>query len=240
MLCYSVIERYGDTKMKQFIINHSLQLVTDIYPDYDSSKLDEIRYGLEAIYLSLTKVVAILLVSLLLGLFKEAVILLFFFNGLRSFAFGIHATKSWMCWIASSLLFIGLPYVCLHLNMPLVIQYFILAVTFICFLLYAPADTKKRPLVRKNRRIKFKLLTITVAVIVVTGVLGNMAGTLVCKIFRITEPISKGLAFGSASPAIGTAKAIEIGEVEGAMSSLAIAVSGILTVVLASVFAYFI
>ena len=151
--------------MKQFIINHSLQLVKDIYPDYDSSKLDEIRYGLEAIYLSLTKVVVILLVSLLLGLFKEAVILLFFFNGLRSFAFGIHATKSWMCWIASSLLFIGLPNVCLHLNMPLVIQYFVLAVTFICFLLYAPADTKKRPLVRKNRRIKFKLLTITVAVI---------------------------------------------------------------------------
>ena len=70
-----------------------------------------------------------------------------------------------MCWIASSLLFIGLPNVCLHLNMPLVIQYFVLAVTFICFLLYAPADTKKRPLVRKNRRIKFKLLTITVAVI---------------------------------------------------------------------------
>lgn len=151
--------------MKRFIINHSLQLVTDIYPDYDSSKLDEIRYGLEAIYLSLTKVVVILLVSLLLGLFKEAVILLFFFNGLRSFAFGIHATKSWMCWIASSLLFIGLPYVCLHINLPLVIQYFVLAVTFICFLLYAPADTKKRPLVRKNRRIKFKLLTIIVAVI---------------------------------------------------------------------------
>lgn len=83
-------------------------------------------------------------------------------------------------------------------------------------------------------------VTITVAVIIVTGVLGNMIGELVCKIFRITEPISKGLAFGSASHAIGTAKAIEIGEVEGAMSSLAIAVSGILTVVLSSVFAYFI
>lgn len=83
-------------------------------------------------------------------------------------------------------------------------------------------------------------VTITVAVIIVTGVLGNMAGELVCKIFRITEPISKGLAFGSAAHAIGTAKAIEIGEVEGAMSSLAIAVSGILTVVLSSVFAYFI
>lgn len=80
-------------------------------------------------------------------------------------------------------------------------------------------------------------VTITVAVIIVTGVLGNIMGELVCRIFRITEPISKGLAFGSASHAIGTAKALEIGEVEGAMSSLAIAVSGILTVFLSSVFA---
>ena len=80
-------------------------------------------------------------------------------------------------------------------------------------------------------------VTITVAVIIITGVLGNMFGELVCKLFRITEPISKGLAFGASSHAIGTAKAIEIGEVEGAMSGLAIAVSGILTVALSSVFA---
>ena len=75
-------------------------------------------------------------------------------------------------------------------------------------------------------------VTITVAVIIVTGVLGNMFGQMICKIFKITEPISQGLAFGASSHAIGTAKAIEIGEVEGAMSSLAIAVSGILTVIL--------
>lgn len=82
-------------------------------------------------------------------------------------------------------------------------------------------------------------VTITVAVIIVTGVLGNMFGELICKIFRIQEPVSKGLAFGSAAHAIGTAKAIEIGEVEGAMGSLAIAVAGILTVLLSSVFANF-
>ena len=82
-------------------------------------------------------------------------------------------------------------------------------------------------------------VTITVAVIVVTGVLGNIFGELICKIFKITEPISKGLALGASSHAIGTAKAIEMGEIEGAMSSLAIAVTGILTVVLASVFANF-
>lgn len=82
-------------------------------------------------------------------------------------------------------------------------------------------------------------VTITVAVIVVTGVIGNIFGEMICKIFRITEPVSKGLAFGASSHAVGTAKAIEIGEIEGAMSSLAIAVTGILTVVLSSVFANF-
>ena len=79
---------------------------------------------------------------------------------------------------------------------------------------------------------------ITVAVIIMTGVFGNVIGEAVCKIFKITEPIAKGVALGSASHAIGTAKAMEMGEVEGAMSSLSIAVSGIITVVVAAVFSY--
>ena len=80
-------------------------------------------------------------------------------------------------------------------------------------------------------------VTITVAVIVITGVIGNILGEFICKLFRIHEPISKGLALGTAAHAIGTAKAMEIGEIEGAMSSLSIAVAGILTVVFATVFA---
>ena len=79
--------------------------------------------------------------------------------------------------------------------------------------------------------------TITVAVIIVTGVLGNVIGEGVCKLFRITEPISRGLALGTAAHAIGTAKALEMGEIEGAMSSLSIAVSCLLTVVFASFYA---
>jgi putative effector of murein hydrolase len=79
--------------------------------------------------------------------------------------------------------------------------------------------------------------SITVAVIILTGILGNVSGDLVCRLFRITEPIAKGLAMGSAAHAIGTTRAMEWGEVEGAMSSLAIVVSGVLTVVGASFFA---
>lgn len=70
-----------------------------------------------------------------------------------------------------------------------------------------------------------------------TGILGNVIAEFVCRLFRIEEPIAKGLALGTASHAIGTAKAMELGEVEGAMSSLAIAVAGLMTAVGASLFA---
>ena len=81
--------------------------------------------------------------------------------------------------------------------------------------------------------------TITVASIIVTGILGNMIAPLCCKFFKLKTPIAKGLALGTASHAIGTTKAMEMGEVEGAMSSLAIVIAGLLTVVFASVFAMF-
>lgn len=81
------------------------------------------------------------------------------------------------------------------------------------------------------------MVTITVASIVITGIIGNMSAEAVCKIFRITEPIAKGIAIGTSAHAMGTSKAIEMGEVEGAMSSLAIAVAGLLTVVMASFYA---
>ncbi|MCI6830534.1 MAG: LrgB family protein [Clostridiales bacterium] len=80
-------------------------------------------------------------------------------------------------------------------------------------------------------------VTITVAVIVITGVFGNMIAEAVCRLFRIREPIARGIAIGSAAHAIGTARAMEMGEIEGAMSSLSIAVAGLLTVVGASFFA---
>ena len=65
----------------------------------------------------------------------------------------------------------------------------------------------------------------------------SITADAVLKLFHIEEPIAKGIAIGSASHAVGTAKAMELGEIEGAMSSLSIAVSGILTVVAAMVYA---
>lgn len=80
------------------------------------------------------------------------------------------------------------------------------------------------------------IVTITVAAIVITGNLGNMIAEFICRVCRIEEPIAKGIAIGTSSHAAGTAKAIEMGDVEGAMSGLSIAVSGLMTVVISMIF----
>ncbi len=79
-------------------------------------------------------------------------------------------------------------------------------------------------------------VTITVAVIIITGIFGNIFADFIFSALKIKEPVAKGIALGTCSHAIGTARAMELGEAEGAMSSLAIAVAGILTVVLAPIF----
>ncbi len=73
---------------------------------------------------------------------------------------------------------------------------------------------------------------LTTAVIILTGIFGNLSAQAVCRFFRISDPVAKGVGIGSAAHAIGTARALELGPVEGAMSSLSIAVAGVLTALL--------
>ena len=82
------------------------------------------------------------------------------------------------------------------------------------------------------------IVPVTVAAIIVTGIFGAIIADIVFKIFHITDPIAQGLALGASAHAIGTSKAIELGDLQGAMAGLAICTSGIITVVLATVFAH--
>lgn len=74
--------------------------------------------------------------------------------------------------------------------------------------------------------------SVTVAIVIITGVLGAVLGPFLIKIFHIDHEVAQGVAFGTASHAVGTSKALELGEVQGAMSGIAIGVSGIITVIL--------
>lgn len=79
--------------------------------------------------------------------------------------------------------------------------------------------------------------TITVLSIIITGIFGNMIAEGFLKLIRVTDPVAKGIAIGTSAHVMGTAKAMELGETEGAMSSLSIAVAGIITVIVAPLFA---
>jgi len=77
--------------------------------------------------------------------------------------------------------------------------------------------------------------SITVAAIVFTGIAGVLLGPMICKLFRIDNEVAVGVAIGTSSHALGTTKAVEIGETEGAMSGLAIGIAGLVTVFIAPI-----
>jgi len=74
------------------------------------------------------------------------------------------------------------------------------------------------------------IVPVTVAVVIITGILGAILSPILIKIFKINNPIAAGIAIGTSSHAVGTSKAIEIGETEGAMSGVAIGIAGLMTV----------
>ena len=80
---------------------------------------------------------------------------------------------------------------------------------------------------------------ITTAAIIITGILGNVAGPLLCRVFRLDSEIAQGVAFGTAAHVIGTAKATELGKMTGAVSSLSLTLAGLITCVIMSFAAQF-
>lgn len=150
--------------MKKFLINKCMDYIKK-NTDYNEVKLAEIKYGLEGIYLTITKMIIIFIIAFMLGIFKEVIIYLFIYNILRTPSFGLHATKSWICLISSILLFIGIPLLSIYIEIPLIIKIIICILGIIFMFKNSPADTYKRPIVSKKRRNKFKFIS-TILVII--------------------------------------------------------------------------
>jgi len=73
---------------------------------------------------------------------------------------------------------------------------------------------------------------LSAAAIIITGILGSLFGSMLCKLFKIEDPIAQGVAFGTATHVVGTSRAAELGSLQGAVSSLSLAIAGILTAIL--------
>lgn len=150
--------------IKNFVVNSSINLIKDL-DKYDKIQLEKIKYGIESIYLTITKFVIITLISLLLGLQKEMLLLLILFNILRITAFGLHASKSIYCWISSSIAFIGIPFICKNIIFSNITYIVLPIICLLCFILYAPADTVKRPLINQKKRKIYKFFSIALCII---------------------------------------------------------------------------
>lgn len=150
--------------MKEVVLTKSINFISQ-YKEYSDEELEKINYGLEGLYLTITKLVIIVLLSIILNIFKEVMIILVLFNIIRYFGFGIHAKKSSECLLSSIFCFIILPYFLLNIKLDNITNLIIGIICIINFLLFAPADTVKRPLKNKKKRMIRKTLTTITGII---------------------------------------------------------------------------
>lgn len=150
--------------MKKKFLNSSMELITK-NKQYTDEQVEIMAYGLETIYLTVTKLVIIFLTAYLLGIFKEMILLLVTYNIIRSQAFGIHASKSIYCLITSLIMFIGGALICKYLVFPDWALISLSLICNVCLLIYAPADTHKRPLINAKKRKRFKFISFSFGII---------------------------------------------------------------------------
>lgn len=157
--------------MKKFIVNKIMNYIKK-NTSYNDIKLKEIEYGITSIYLTFSKTIIILILSFILGIFNEVLVFMIFFSILRTTGFGLHATKSWICLISSTIIFIGSPLLCMHVSLNTFIKIIIGVIGVIFMYKNAPADTKKNPIVNKNRRTTLKIIsTFSACVFLVSAII---------------------------------------------------------------------
>ena len=151
--------------MKNIIVDKCMNIIKNNNPKLSKKELDKMRYGLEGLYLNITKVILVFIIAIILGIFKETIILLLIFNGIRMTSFGVHAKRSIDCLVSSMILFLGFPILCIHLTIPIIIKYILFIPLVFLIGLLAPCDTEKRPLKDKKKRLVYKVLSIIISII---------------------------------------------------------------------------
>jgi len=150
--------------MKEKFINSSLNFINK-YQECDDLKTKKLKYGLEGIYSLATKLIVVIIIALITKTIKETLLFLLFYTGIRTFSFGIHAKSNIACWIITILIYNVIPILTKNLSIISIIGYITLVISFISVILWAPADTPKRPLIRKSKRIKCKIYSLIIVLI---------------------------------------------------------------------------
>ena len=161
--------------MKKYVLKKTLSFIKK-YKSFTPEQEEIVVYGLEGLYILLTKSIGIFTLAYILGILKETLIFTLIYNLIRTPSFGLHAKESWMCWISSSIIFLGIPYIANNVTLIIALR-LIIGITCILYIYkYAPADTHKRPIVNPKLRRKYKLTSTLIAITMVTLslLIGNM------------------------------------------------------------------
>ncbi len=149
--------------MKAIFMNKTISFLKK-YCTYSNEEIEKLEYGLEGIYLTITKLIIIFITAALLGIVKEFITLIFLFNIIRYTGFGFHANKSYECLLFSAFCFLIIPIFFINVNLTKFIYILICLFCIFNYLLFAPADTIKRPLIDKKKRIIRKIITIIIGI----------------------------------------------------------------------------
>ena len=151
--------------MKELFLNNYMNMVKKNNPTFSKDELDKMKYGIEGIYLTITKLFVILLLGFIFNILYEIILLLVFYNFLRFFGFGYHARNSLECLIISISLFFILPLLVSKQLLTFNYKWLLVSLCIINFLLFAPSDTKKRPMINKKKKRIRKTFVILVTII---------------------------------------------------------------------------
>ena len=164
--------------MKNKVLNSIINLIKK-HNNYNEIKLQEIRYGLETLYLSILKFIIIFFTSFFIHTTKYLCLFLLTYGLLRITGFGLHTKNSIQCWILSIITFSMFPLLIKYLNINSIYLYFISILLLLFIIKYTPADTEKRPLINKNKRLIFKIATSLIVVSYIVIML--IAKTIIIK-----------------------------------------------------------
>lgn len=151
--------------MRDKVVNNLIIKIKEKNSNFDEIKLSEIRYGLQGLYTLVTKSFVTILLAIIFNIVFEFFLTLLFYIPLRSLGFGTHAKSNMQCWIFSILFLLLFPYLFNIININILLKIIIWLLCFINLVIFSPADTKKRPMINRVRKLKFKIGIIILSVI---------------------------------------------------------------------------
>jgi len=147
--------------MKKLVVDYFMNIIVKDNK-YAEIKLQEIRYGLEGLYLNISKLIIFLIINIIIGNLGASLLFILFFIPIKSFSYGFHAKTSLQCWLISAFCFVGLPFLTNYIEFNFLFKMILIVCFFIIFTFFSPADTPRKPILSSSIRLRLRVSSLFV------------------------------------------------------------------------------